>query len=81
MKHANLFTQHPGLKNKHIPLHSKSITESVWKGVKDYKPYADYDLPLLYFGDFHSSRKEEQNKFLLDVSEREREMDRRRRFF
>ena len=39
--------------------------------MKDYKPYADYDLPLLYFGDFHSSRKEEQNKFLLDVSEGE----------
>lgn len=40
----------------------------MWLGVKDYRPYADYDLPLLYFGDFHSSRKEEQNKFLLDVS-------------
>ena len=59
--------QHPGLKNKRIPLNSKSISESVWQGVKDYKPYADYDLPLLYFGDFHSARKEEQNKFLLDV--------------
>ena len=34
----------------------------------EYRPYQDYDLPLLYFGDFHSARKEEQNKFLLDVS-------------
>ena len=62
------FDQHPGLKNKRIPLNSKSISESVWQGVKEYKPYADYDLPLLYFGDFHSARKEEQNKFLLDVN-------------
>ena len=58
------------MKNQHVPLHSKLISESVWQAVKDYKPYADYDLPLLYFGDFHSARKEEQNKFLLDVSQR-----------
>ena len=63
------FEQHPGLKNKRIPLHSKGISESVWQGIKEYKPYADYDLPLLYFGDFHSARKEEQNKFLLDVNQ------------
>lgn len=55
------------MKNKRIPLNSKSISESVWQGVKEYRPYADYDLPLLYFGDFHSARKEEQNRFLLDV--------------
>lgn len=57
------------MKNKRIPLHSKGISESVWQGIKEYKPYADYDLPLLYFGDFHSARKEEQNKFLLDVNQ------------
>lgn len=29
--------------------------------------YADTDLPLLIFGDFYCARKEEQNKFILDV--------------
>ena len=43
------------------------VTESVWREAQDYQPYSDYDLPFL-FGDFHSTRKEEQNKFLLDVS-------------
>lgn len=49
-----------------VPLFSKSISGSVWKKIVEYK-HADYDLPLLIFGDFYSSRKEEQNKFLLDV--------------
>jgi len=40
----------------------------VWREVQDYRPYSDYDLPFLLFGDFHSARKEEQNRFLLDVS-------------
>ena len=46
----------------------ENITESVWREAQDYQPYSDYDLPFLFFGDFHSTRKEEQNKFLLDVS-------------
>ncbi len=59
--------QHRGLKNKVVPLSSKAISGSIWKDVLHYKPFADYDLPLLVYEDFYSSRKEEQNKFLLDV--------------
>lgn len=49
-------------------MNAENITESVWREAQDYQPYSDYDLPFLFFGDFHSTRKEEQNKFLLDVS-------------
>ena len=58
--------QQHGLQNKIIPLSSKLIGGSVWKKMMDYK-YADYDVPLTILGDFYSTRKEEQNKFLLDV--------------
>ena len=63
-----LYTKHPGLKNKSVPLQSESISKSMWTAVEKYKPYADYDLPQYFFGDFHGDRKEEQNRFLLDVS-------------
>lgn len=63
------FFQHHGLKNKVVPLFSESISGSMWKKILEYK-HADYALPLLIFGDFYSSRKEEQNKFLVDVSHR-----------
>jgi len=46
----------------------ESITESAWREVQDYRPYSDYNLSFLLFGDFHNARKEEQNRFLLDVS-------------
>lgn len=59
--------KHHGLKNKVVPLSSKSISGSVWKRMLENKPYEDCDLPLLILGDFYTSRKEEQNKFLLDV--------------
>ncbi len=59
--------QHPGLKGKSVPLDSRWIGETEWRAVLNYKPYADYDIPLLLFGDFHGARKAEQNKFLLDV--------------
>lgn len=64
----SIIYQHPGLKNKSIPIDAQLISESVWRSATNYKPYADYDLPLLHFGDFHGVRKEEQNRFLLDVS-------------
>ncbi|XP_064382985.1 coiled-coil and C2 domain-containing protein 2A-like [Halichondria panicea] len=61
---------HPGLKNESVPLESRWISETEWRAVLNYRPYADYDIPLLLFGDFHSIRKTEQNKFLLDIRER-----------
>ena len=62
-----LLFQHHGLKNKVVPLLSESISGSMWKKILEYKN-ADCALPLLIFGDFYSSRREEQNKFLVDVS-------------
>lgn len=66
--HCNVILQHHGLKNKVVPLLSELISGSVWKRILEYKHAADYTLPLLIFGDFYSSRKEEQNKYLVDVS-------------
>ena len=57
------------MKNESVPLDSRWISETEWRAVLNYRPYADYDIPLLLFGDFHSVRKTEQNKFLLDVSQ------------
>ena len=56
------------MKHKSVPLNAESIIESVLREMQDYWPYSDYDLPFLLFGDFHSARKEEQKRFLLNVS-------------
>lgn len=44
------------------------ICGSSWKEAIEYKPYDDHIVPFLIFGDFYWSRREEQNKYLLDVS-------------
>ena len=49
-----------------VPLDSKSISGSTWKKILEFKD-AGFELPLLILGDFYTKRKEEQNKFLLDV--------------
>ena len=38
------------------------------QAVKEYQPYKDYELPPTYQGDFHGNRREERNRFLLEVT-------------
>ena len=37
------------------------------QAVQEYQPYKDYELPPTYQGDFHGNRREERNRFLLQV--------------
>ena len=50
-----------------VPLSSKSISGSVWQDIVGFKD-AGHELPLRILGDFYTKKKEEQAKFLLDVS-------------
>ena len=40
---------------------------SLSQAVQEYQPYKDYELPPTYQGDFHGNRREERNRFLLEV--------------
>ena len=37
------------------------------QAVQEYQAYKDYELPPTYQGDFHGNRREERNRFLLQV--------------
>jgi coiled-coil and C2 domain-containing protein 2A len=60
---------HPELKNKRIPIAKEFISASQWKAVQEYEPYKDYELPPTYQGDFHGNRRQERNRFLLEIRE------------
>ncbi|CAI8044918.1 Coiled-coil and C2 domain-containing protein 2A [Geodia barretti] len=60
---------HPELKNKCIPMAKEHISASQWKAVQEYQAYKDYELPPTYQGDFHGNRREERNRFLLQIRE------------